>query len=67
MNAKNVLELIGNTPMVEIRRLNPNPNVQMYIKLEKCNPGGSVKDRIAKYMIEEAEKSGQVDRQQNGD
>jgi len=33
MNAKNVLELIGNTPMVEIRRLNPNPNVQMYIKL----------------------------------
>ncbi len=60
MNAKNVLELIGNTPMVEIRRLNPNPNVQMYIKLEKFNPGGSVKDRIAKYMIEEAEKSGQL-------
>ena len=60
MNAKNVLELIGNTPMVEIRRLNPNPNVQMYVKLEKCNPGGSVKDRIAKYMIEEAEKSGQL-------
>ena len=60
MNAKNVLELIGNTPMVEVRRLNPNPNVQIYIKLEKCNPGGSVKDRIAKYMIEEAEKSGQL-------
>jgi len=60
MNAKNVLDLIGNTPLVEIRRLNPNPNLQMYVKLEKCNPGGSVKDRIAKYMIEQAEKSGQL-------
>jgi cysteine synthase len=60
MNAKNVLDLIGNTPMVEIRRLNPNPNVELYIKLEKCNPGGSVKDRIAKYMIAQAEKSGQL-------
>ncbi len=60
MNAKNVLDLIGNTPMVEIKRLNPNPNVEMYVKLEKCNPGGSVKDRIAKYMIMQAEKSGQL-------
>jgi len=60
MNAKNVLELIGNTPLVEITRLNPNPKVQMFIKLEKCNPSGSVKDRIAKYMIEQAEKSGQL-------
>jgi cysteine synthase len=60
MNAKNVLDLIGNTPMVEIKRLNPNPNLEMYVKLEKCNPGGSVKDRVAKYMIEQAEKSGQL-------
>ncbi len=60
MNAKNILDLIGNTPMVEIKRLNPNPNVEMYIKLEKCNPGGSVKDRVAKYMIAQAEKSGQL-------
>jgi cysteine synthase len=60
MNAKSVLELIGNTPMVEIKRLSPNPNVTIFIKLEKCNPGGSVKDRIAKYMIEAAEKSGQL-------
>jgi cysteine synthase len=60
MNAKNVLELIGNTPMVEITRLNLNPNLQMYIKLEKYNPSGSVKDRIAKYMIEQAEKTGQL-------
>jgi len=60
MNSKNVLDLIGNTPLVEIKRLNPNLNVRMFIKLEKCNPGGSVKDRIAKYMIEHAEKSGQL-------
>jgi cysteine synthase len=60
MNSKTVLELIGNTPLVEIRSLSPNPRVKLFIKLEKCNPGGSVKDRIAKYMIEQAEKSGQL-------
>jgi len=58
--AKNVLDLIGNTPMVRINYLNPNPNLEMYVKLEKCNPGGSVKDRIAKYMIEQAERNGQL-------
>jgi cysteine synthase len=63
MIAKNVLNLIGNTPMVEIKRLNPNPNLEIYVKLEKYNPGGSVKDRIAKYMIEQAEKSGQLTRE----
>ncbi len=62
MNGKTVLELIGNTPLVEIKRLNPNPKVQLFVKLEKANPGGSVKDRIAKYMIEQAEKSGQLTR-----
>ncbi len=62
MKAKTILELIGNTPLVEIQHLNPNPKVQLFIKLEKCNPGGSVKDRIAKYMIEQAEKSGQLTR-----
>ncbi len=60
MNSKTVLELIGNTPLVEIRNLSPNPKVKLFVKLEKCNPGGSVKDRIAKYMIEQAEKSGQL-------
>jgi cysteine synthase len=60
MNTKKVLELIGNTPLVEITRLNPNPSVQMFVKLEKCNPSGSIKDRIAKYMIEQAEKTGQL-------
>lgn len=60
MLAKNILDLIGNTPMVEIKRLNPNPNLELYLKLEKYNPGGSIKDRIAKYMIEQAEKTGQL-------
>src|SRR5512136_2605899 len=49
--------------MVEIKRLNPNPGLEMHVKLEKFNPGGSVKDRIAKYMIEQAEESGQLTRQ----
>jgi cysteine synthase len=60
MNAKSILDLIGNTPNVEVKRLNHNPNLEIWIKLEKYNPGGSVKDRIAKYMIEQAEKSGQL-------
>lgn len=59
---KNILDLIGNTPMVRINHLNPNPRLEMYVKLEKYNPGGSVKDRIAKYMIEQAEKTGQLSR-----
>ena len=62
MNSKTVLELIGNTPLVETRSLSPNARVKLFVKLEKCNPGGSVKDRIAKYMIEQAEKSGQLTR-----
>ncbi|MDI6708899.1 MAG: cysteine synthase family protein [Candidatus Thermoplasmatota archaeon] len=54
----NILDLIGNTPLVQVKNLNPNPNLEIYLKLEKFNPGGSVKDRIAKYMIEHAEKEG---------
>jgi len=53
-----VLELIGNTPLVDISELSPNPDVRILIKLEGQNPGGSVKDRIALSMIEEAEKDG---------
>jgi cysteine synthase len=53
-----VVELIGNTPLVDITRLSPNPDVRILIKLEGQNPGGSVKDRIALSMIEEAEKDG---------
>jgi len=53
-----VLDLIGNTPMVDISRLSPNPRVRLLAKLEGQNPAGSVKDRIAKKMIEEAEADG---------
>jgi cysteine synthase B len=54
----NVLDMIGNTPMVDVSKLSPNPNVRIYAKLEGQNPFGSVKDRIAKSMIEHAEKNG---------
>ena len=53
-----VLELIGNTPLVDITSLSPNPDVRILIKLEGQNPSGSVKDRIALSMIEQAEKDG---------
>ena len=52
----NVLETIGNTPIIKLNKLFPNHNV--YIKVEKQNPGGSIKDRIALAMIEDAEKAG---------
>ncbi|MGD8974232.1 MAG: cysteine synthase [Desulfobacterales bacterium] len=55
-----ILDTIGNTPLVEIRKLNPNPNVKLFAKLEYFNPGGSIKDRPALYMIEAAEKSGEL-------
>jgi [CysO sulfur-carrier protein]-thiocarboxylate-dependent cysteine synthase len=53
-----VLDLIGNTPLVEISQLSPNPRARIFAKLEGQNPGGSVKDRAAKWMIEDAEKNG---------
>ncbi len=56
MIQNNILELIGNTPIVKINRLNLNPKVNIFAKLEGQNPGGSIKDRIALKMIEEAEK-----------
>jgi [CysO sulfur-carrier protein]-thiocarboxylate-dependent cysteine synthase len=52
------LDLIGNTPVVDVSQLSPNPNVKIYAKLEGQNPGGSVKDRIALSMIEDAEAKG---------
>lgn len=60
MIGKNILELIGNTPLVKINKLNPNPNVTIYAKLEGNNPGGSIKDRISLKMIEQAESSGEL-------
>ncbi len=55
-----ILDLIGNTPMVEIKKLNPNPNVKIYGKLEGNNPGGSVKDRAAYNMIKSALERGDI-------
>jgi cysteine synthase B len=54
------LDLIGNTPLVEVSALSPNPAVRILVKLEGQNPGGSVKDRIALSMVEEAEKDGRL-------
>jgi cysteine synthase B len=53
-----VLDLIGNTPLVDVSQLSPNREVRILVKLEGHNPGGSVKDRIAVSMVEEAEKEG---------
>jgi cysteinyl-tRNA synthetase len=53
-----ILNAIGNTPLVEIKRLNPNPRVKILAKIEYVNPGGSIKDRPALSMIENGEKSG---------
>lgn len=63
-NVHSVLDLIGNTPMVDLSALSPNPKVKIYGKLEGQNPGGSVKDRAAKWMIEAAESEGLLKRGQ---
>jgi cysteine synthase B len=55
-----IIDLIGNTPMAEIRKLNPNPNVRIFAKLEGNNPGGSVKDRAALNMIRSALERGDI-------
>ena len=56
----NILEAIGATPMVRINKMNNNPKVELYAKLEGFNPTGSIKDRIALKMIEQAEAEGQL-------
>ena len=53
-----ILDLIGDTPMVEVSQLSPNPDVRILVKLEGKNPGGSVKDRVALSLVEQAEKDG---------
>ena len=58
---ENVLEAIGNTPLVELPRLTPKPGVRLWAKPEGRNPTGSVKDRVAKYMIEDAEARGAIE------
>jgi cysteine synthase len=55
-----VVESIGNTPLVELKRFSPKPGVRIYAKLESYNPTGSVKDRVAKALIESAEEQGAI-------
>jgi len=55
-----VLSSIGNTPLVPLKNLNQNPNVKVFCKLEGSNPGGSIKDRPAYYMIKKAEETGEL-------
>ena len=55
-----LLDFIGNTPLIEIRHLCPNPGVKILAKLEYMNPGGSIKDRAAAFMIAQGEKSGEL-------
>ncbi len=59
--ARSLLDLVGNTPLVELARLSPKPGVRLYAKLEGQNPTGSIKDRVAKAMIEAAEASGELE------
>jgi cysteine synthase B len=56
-----IVESIGNTPLVELPRLSPKPDIRIYAKLEGTNPTGSVKDRVAKAMIEAAEADGLIE------
>ena len=58
--AESVLELVGDTPLVRLNRVVPQGSAAIYGKLESMNPGGSVKDRIALAMVEEAERSGRL-------
>jgi cysteine synthase len=59
--AESLLGLVGNTPLVELPRISPKPGVRLYAKLEGQNPSGSIKDRVAKAMIEAAEASGHLE------
>ncbi len=57
-SVEGVLELIGDTPIVKLKKVNPGEGVEILLKLEYFNPGGSIKDRVALRMVEEAEKEG---------
>ena len=59
--ARSLLDLIGGTPLVELSKLNPKPEVRLYAKLEGQNPTGSIKDRVALAMIEDAEARGELE------
>jgi [CysO sulfur-carrier protein]-thiocarboxylate-dependent cysteine synthase len=55
-----IVDAVGHTPLVEIARLSPSPTVRLFAKLEMMNPTGSVKDRAAKYLVEDLERSGRL-------
>jgi [CysO sulfur-carrier protein]-thiocarboxylate-dependent cysteine synthase len=59
--APSLLDLVGGTPLIELPRLSPKPSVRLYAKLEGQNPTGSIKDRVAKAMIEAAEAAGELE------
>ena len=59
-NGDTILSAIGHTPLVELKRINPNPKVRILAKLEGNNPGGSIKDRTALYMVTAAEQDGSL-------
>jgi len=61
IKAESLLDLVGNTPLIELKRLSPKPGVKIYAKLEGENPTGSIKDRVAKSMIDAAEASGELE------
>lgn len=58
--ANNILELIGETPLLKLNRITGKEDAEVYVKLESFNPGGSIKDRPGLYMIEKAEQTGQI-------
>src|SRR6266508_3748761 len=57
---EDILDAIGHTPLVEIPRMSPIPGVRIFAKLEMVNPTGSVKDRVAKYLVEDLERRGRL-------
>ena len=60
MSSNPVLKSVGNTPLVKLQKINPNPLVEIYVKLEFFNPSGSIKDRIVKHIINDAEATGEL-------
>ena len=60
MHHLHLVQTVGETPIVELRHLSPNPSVRLFAKLEGFNPTGSIKDRIVRHMIQHAEREGRI-------
>ncbi|MDP2625157.1 MAG: cysteine synthase family protein, partial [Candidatus Peregrinibacteria bacterium] len=58
MTANTIFNTIGNTPLIKLSKINPYPNVELYVKLEFMNPSGSIKDRVVNHIVAKAEKDG---------